>query len=131
MRALLRLEVKREMAEAAYIWIGKDDQAELLEHEEVIRRAERGQKAKSIYKVAQEMELRFQLVPRKRIEKAKRSVAEEAERSAARRNRQTRPRPVPVEAPAPLAPVMPLEASATAPQSRRTRNRIAKAAGDR
>ena len=31
MRELIRLEVKREMAEASYIWIGKDDQAELLE----------------------------------------------------------------------------------------------------
>src|SRR5918998_5948172 len=30
MRELIRLEVKREMQEAAYIWIGKDDQAELL-----------------------------------------------------------------------------------------------------
>jgi hypothetical protein len=128
MRALLRLEVKREMAEAAYIWIGKDDQAELLEHEEVIRRAERGMKAKSIYKVSQEMELRFQLVPRKRIEKAKRTVAADAERAAARRNRSTRPRPVPVEAPAPIAPVTPI---AAAPQSRRTRTRVAKAAGDR
>ena len=30
MRALIRLEVKREMAETTYIWIGKDDQAEVL-----------------------------------------------------------------------------------------------------
>ncbi|MCA1850410.1 MAG: hypothetical protein LC672_05040 [Acidobacteria bacterium] len=92
MRELIRLEVKREMAESLYIWIGKDDQAELLELEEIIRRAERGAKAKSIYKVAQEMELRYQLVPRKRIEKAKRVAAAEAERAAARGNR--RPRPV-------------------------------------
>src|SRR3954466_2746455 len=84
MRELIRLEVKREMAEASYIWIGKDDQAELLGLEEIIRRAERGAKAKNIYKVAQEMELRYQLVPRKRIEKAKRVVAAEAERAAAR-----------------------------------------------
>ncbi|HJU54098.1 MAG TPA: hypothetical protein VJ715_05985, partial [Pyrinomonadaceae bacterium] len=71
LRELIRLEVKREMQEAVYIWIGKDDQAELLELDEIIRRAERGAKAKNIYKVAQEMELRYQLVPRKRIEKAK------------------------------------------------------------
>jgi hypothetical protein len=95
MRALIRLEVKQEMAEPAYIWIGKDDQAELLELDEVIKRAERGAKAKHIYKVAQEMELRFQLVPRKRIEKVKRIASAEAEReqgrTAARRSRNLRP----------------------------------------
>ncbi|MDT5123808.1 MAG: hypothetical protein QOC96_3290 [Acidobacteriota bacterium] len=116
MRELIRLEVKREMAEAAYIWIGKDDQAELLELDEIIRRAERGAKAKNIYKVAQEMELRYQLVPRKRIEKAKRVVAAEAERAAARSRR---PRPVPVGSPAPLTPVA--NVNATAPATRRTR----------
>lgn len=128
MRELIRLEVKREMAEASYIWIGKDDQAELLELEEIIRRAERGAKAKNIYKVAQEMELRYQLVPRKRIEKAKRVVAAEAERAAARRNSR-RPRPVPVEPPAPQAPVAAVNAST--PATRRTRTRIAKAVGER
>ncbi|MDT4953410.1 MAG: hypothetical protein QOJ02_1548 [Acidobacteriota bacterium] len=120
MRELIRLEVKREMAEASYIWIGKDDQAELLELEEIIRRAERGAKAKHIYRVAQEMELRYQLVPRKRIEKAKRVVAAEAERVAARSNSR-RPRPVPVEPPAatPLAPV-----AVVATATRRTRKAV-------
>ncbi|HEX8845021.1 MAG TPA: hypothetical protein VF791_10280 [Pyrinomonadaceae bacterium] len=127
MRELIRLEVKREMAEASYIWIGKDDQAELLELDEIIRRAERGAKAKNIYKVAQEMELRYQLVPRKRIEKAKRVVAAEAERAAARNNR--RPRPVAVEPPTPLAPVA--AANLAAPAPRRTRTRVAKAVGER
>src|SRR2546423_4497277 len=119
MRALIRLEVKREMAETTYIWIGKDDQAELLELDEIIRRAERGAKAKNIYKVAQEMELRYQLVPRKRVEKAKRVVAAEAERAAARSRR---PRPVPVGSPAPLTPVA--NVNATAPASRRTRKAV-------
>jgi hypothetical protein len=128
MRELIRLEVKREMAEASYIWIGKDDQAELLELEEIIRRAERGAKAKHIYRVAQEMELRYQLVPRKRIEKAKRVVAAEAERTAARKDSR-RPRPVPVEPPAPLAPVAAV--TAATPATRRTRTRIAKAVGER
>jgi hypothetical protein len=109
-----------------YIWIGKEDQAELLELDEVIRRAERGSKAKSIYKVAQEMELRFQLVPRKRIEKAKRVAAAEAERAAARRKPL---RPVPVEAPAPLAPVA--ESTTTTAPTRRSRTRVAKAVGER
>lgn len=127
MSKLLRLEVKREMAEAMYIWIGKDDQAELLELDEVIRRAERGSKAKNIYKVAQEMELRFQLVPRKRIEKAKRVAAAEAERAAARRKPL---RPVPVEAPTPLAPVAESPTATTQP-TRRTRTRVAKAVGER
>ena len=121
MRSLLSLEVKRLMPESSFIWIGKDDQAELLNYEEIIRRAERGQKPKTIYKVSQEMELKFQLVPRKRIEKAKRIVAEEAERAAARR-KPSRPRPIAVETPAPLAAV------ADAAPARRTR-RLAKAAG--
>jgi hypothetical protein len=130
LRALIRLEVKQEMAEAAYIWIGKDDQAELLELDEIIKRAERGSKAKHIYKVAQEMELRFQLVPRKRIEKAKRIAAADAERAAARRKPL---RPVPVETSVPLAPVAaesPTTASHATP-ARRSRTRIAKAAGER
>jgi hypothetical protein len=127
MRALIRLEVKQEMAEAAYIWIGKDDQAELLTLEEIIHRAERGSKAKHIYKVAQEMELRFQLVPRKRIEKAKRIVAADAERAAARRSR---PRPVPVETPAPLTVATSTENTSAIPPARRKRTRLAKAAGE-
>jgi len=133
MRALIKLEVKREMPEITYIWIGKDDQAELLNLEEIIRRAERGAKAKNIYKVAQEMELRFQLVPRKHIEKAKRTVAAEAERAAARRS--SRLRAVAAETPATTS-TLPLAAVSNASQSkpattRRTRTRIAKAAGDR
>ena len=127
LRQLIRLEVKKEMADAKYIWIGKEDQAELLELDEVIRRAERGSKAKHIYKVAQEMELRFQLVPAKRIEKAKRAAQAEAERADARR-RARRPRPVAVESPAPLKPVPAIEAQ---PQPTRRTRRIAKAAGDR
>lgn len=130
MRALLRLEVKREMPEATYIWIGKDDQAELLGLDEIIRRAERGAKAKNIYRVAQEMELRFQLVPRKRIEKARRTVEVEAERAAARRSSKSRPRPVAVETPAPLAPVASIEAAPQLP-ARRTRTRLPKAVGEK
>ncbi|MFN2455811.1 MAG: hypothetical protein ABR577_16495 [Pyrinomonadaceae bacterium] len=133
MRALIRLEVKREMLEPAYIWIGKDDQAELLELDEVIKRAERGAKAKHIYKVAQEMELRFQLVPRKRIEKAKRTAAAEAERetgrAAARRTRNLRS----VETPAPsVTNIAAVESAAAAPQpARRTRTpRVAKVVGE-
>ena len=125
MRKLLRLEVKREMPEAMFIWIGKDDQAELLELDEIIRRAERGAKAKNIYKVSQEMELRFQLVPRKRIEKARRTAAAEAERAAARSRKPLRP--VPVETPAPLAPA----ATESHAPARRSRTRVAKAIGER
>ena len=103
MRKLIRLEVLREMAESFYIWIDKEDRAELLETADVIRRAERGQKAKGIYRVSQEMELRYQLVPRKRIEKAKRVAEVEAERAEARRTRRTNSRPAPVPFPAPVA----------------------------
>jgi hypothetical protein len=89
MRELIRLEVKREMAEATFIWIDKDGRAELLGQEEVLRRASRGTKPQTIYKVAQEMELKFQLVPRKRIERARRLAEVEEERSVARRTRRT------------------------------------------
>ena len=104
MRKLIRLEVLREMAESFYIWIDKEDRAELLETADVLRRAERGQKAKSIYRVAQEMELRYQLVPRKRIEKARRVAEAAAERADARRTRRPPARPTaPVPFPAPVA----------------------------
>lgn len=89
MRELIRLEVKREMAEATFIWIDKDGRAELLGQEEVLRRAARGTKPLTIYKVAQEMELKFQLVPRKRIERARRLAEVEQERATARRTRRT------------------------------------------
>ena len=130
LRTLISLEVKREMAEALYIWIDKEDRAELIETPEVLRRAERGHKAKHIYKVAQEMELRFQLVPRKRIEKAKRAAEIETERTQARRRARgagapgrNTPPPAPVPFPAPVAAPEPV---ADAPVARRTRTRIAK-----
>jgi hypothetical protein len=120
LRKLIRLEVLREMAESLYIWIDKEDRAELLETIEVLKRAERGQKAKHIYRVSQEMELRFQLVPRKRIEKAKRTAAVEAERTEARRTRRTNTRPAPVPFPAPVASG---DTTADAPAPRRARTR--------
>src|SRR5256714_14833861 len=123
LRKLIRLEVLREMAESLYIWIDKEDRAELLETGEVIRRAERGQKAKHIYRVSQEMELRYQLVPRKRIEKAKRTAAVEAERTEARRTRRTNARPAPVPFPAPVA----ASDTAEAPAPRRARARAGRA----
>ena len=123
LRKLIRLEVLREMAEALYIWIDKEDRAELLETTEVLRRAERGQKAKNIYRVSQEMELRYQLVPRKRIDKAKRVAADEAERAEARRTRRTSARPAP-PAPVPFpAPVASDDAQRETPAQRRARAR--------
>jgi len=121
LRKLIRLEVLREMADSLYIWIDKEDRAELLETGEVLRRAERGQKAKHIYRVSQEMELRYQLVPRKRIEKAKRSAAVETERAEARRTRRTNTRPpAPVPFPTPVASN---ETATEAPAPRRARAR--------
>ena len=120
LRKLIRLEVLREMADSVYIWIDKEDHAELLETAEVIRRAARGQKAKHIYRVAQEMELRYQLVPRKRIEKARRIATAEAERAEGRRTRRTNARPTPVPFPAPVALD---DAPAEAPAPRRARSR--------
>jgi hypothetical protein len=120
LRKLIRLEVLREMAESVYIWVDKEDRAELLETNEVLRRAERGQKAKHIYRVSQEMELRYQLVPRKRIEKAKRGAEAEAERAEARRTRRTNTRPAPVPFP---APVVSNDTPAEAPAPRRARAR--------
>jgi len=121
-RELIRLEVKREMAQAMFIWIDKEGRAELLEQEEVLSRAARGHKPVTIYKVSQEMELRFQLVPRKRIEKAKRAVAVEEERTAARRARHT-PKPAPLAA-VPVPDVVEPPVSKSAP-TRRTRRRAA------
>jgi hypothetical protein len=131
LRTLIRLEVKQEMADAVYIWIDKEDRAELLETAEVIRRAERGMKAKHIYKVAQEMELRFQLVPRKRIEKARRAADADAERASVRRTRTaaTTRQNAPVPFPAPVAASdaeSPVEAA-----PRRARTRTVKAVGGR
>ncbi|HEX8178322.1 MAG TPA: hypothetical protein VF525_02150 [Pyrinomonadaceae bacterium] len=120
-RELIRLEVKREMAQAMFIWIDKEGRAELLEQEEVLRRAARGHKPVTIYKVSQEMELRFQLVPRKRIEKVKRAVAVEAERTAARRARHTT-KGAPLAA---VPAVEPDEPALTATPPRRTRRRAA------
>ena len=123
--ALIRLEVKRVMAEAFYIWIDKEDHAELLETEEVIKRAERGSKAKHIYRVSQEMELRFQLVPRKRIEKAKRTAAIETERAQARRthNGSVAAKSAPVPFPAPVAIPEPSSVAVAATPTRRRRAR--------
>lgn len=119
MRKLIRLEVLKEMAESFYIWIDKEDRAELLETADVIRRAERGQKAKGIYRVSHEMELRYQLVPRKRIEKAKRVAEAAAERAEARRTRRT---PAPVPFPAPVAAAAE-DSEREAPAPRRARAR--------
>jgi len=127
LRELICLEVKREMAEVAYIWIDKEGRAELMEQEEVLRRAARGMKPQTIYKVAQEMELRFQLVPRKRIEKAKRTVAVAAERAAARRTRQVTAKNV---TPLPSAAAAFNEDDNAAPAPRRIRRRLAKAVNE-
>ena len=131
MRALIRLEVKKEMAEATYIWIDKEDRAELISTEEVLRRAERGAKAKSIYKVAQEMELRFQLVPRKRIDKAKRAAEVERERASARRIRAAKTPALSVASSLPDTATNEALNPATAAAPRRGRARSVKAAGGR
>ena len=136
MRALIRLEVKREMAESLYIWIDKEDRAELLETDEVLRRAERGQKAKSIYRVSQEMELRYQLVPRKSIDRAKRAAAVQEERATARRRARsvqktpTQP-PAPVPFPAPVAARDETDGAPAPARRARTRSRVTKIAGGR
>ncbi len=139
--SLVRLEVKREMSEAAYIWVNADDRAELLETAEVLRRAERGAKAKHIYRVAQEMELRFQLVPRKRIEKVRRAAdvaaGVEAERATARRSRlRSVPAVTEPEISRVAATPPPSESSTAVPLSsttsrRRSRTTKAKVAGGR
>ena len=130
LRNLIRLEVKRKMTEAYYIWVDREDRAELLDTAEVLKRAERGHKAKSIYRVSQEMELRYQLVPRKRIEKAKRVAAEDAERAAARRTRRSAgARPAKPEPPPPVpfpAPVVVEDRPTAAAQPARRRARAGK-----
>jgi hypothetical protein len=130
MRELIRLEVKREMAEAAYLWVDKDGRAELLAHEEIIRRATRGQKPQTIYKVSQEMELRFQLVPRRALDKARAAASVEKERAAAKRTA----RRVPARTAAPEEPAPATHATSvpTSPApARRARRRAAKSLGER
>ena len=131
--ALIRLEVKREMADTVFIWVDKEDRAELLETKEVIRRAERGQKAKHIYKVSQEMELRYQLVPRKSIDRAKRVAAVEEERTTARQRARAQKSsanaPVPFPAPVPATQEEEFEPAPAARRQGRTRSRVAKIAG--
>jgi len=131
MGALIFLEVKRNMAEAAYIWIDKEDRAELIESEEVLRRAERGLKAKHIFKVSQEMELRFQLVPRKRIDKAKRAAEVERERASARRIRAAKTPALSLASSLPDTATNEALTPATAAAPRRGRARSVKAAGGR
>ena len=126
MGELIRLEVKREMAGTSYIWIDKDGKAELLEQNEVLRRATRGLKPQTIYRVAQEMELRFQLVPRRRIEKARAAEAVEAERTAARRAA----RRAPAQA-APPTEIVSTPAPAKAAPRRARRRAAAKTASER
>src|ERR671912_64906 len=129
LRNLIRLEVKRKMTEEYYIWVDREDRAELLDTTEVLKRAERGHKAKSIYRVSQEMELRYQLVPRKRIEKAKRTAADDAERADARRTRRAagsrtarqEPPPPPVPSPTPAPAEDRPAAVASQPARRRAR----------
>jgi hypothetical protein len=132
--ALIRLEVKREMAEAVYIWVDKEDRAELVETPEVLRRAERGQKPKHIYRVSQEMELRYQLVPRKSIDRAKRAAEAAEERAGARRRARSSQKqtnaPVPFPAPVAAQAEEPAREFA-APRRTRTRSRVAKLAGGR
>ena len=128
MRELIRLEVKREMSEAAYLWIDKDGRAELLEQNEIIKRATRGQKPQTIYKVAQEMELRFQLVPRKAMEKARAAANVEQERAAARRAARRAPAKASAHAPDETATVA---ASPSSAPRRARRRRPAKALGER
>jgi len=132
MRELIRLEVKQEMAEATYIWIDKDGRAELLGQEEVLRRAARGTKPQTIYKVAQEMELKFQLVPRKRIERARRLAEVEEERAVARRTRRTSAKPATAqeafdELDEATAATTNIAAASSAAPPRRTRRRTLKA----
>ena len=131
--ALIRLEVKREMAEAVYIWVDKEDRAELVETPEVLRRAERGQKPKHIYRVSQEMELRYQLVPRKSIDRAKRAAEVTEERAGARRRaRAAQKQNAPVPFPAPVtAQHEEAERELAAPRRARARSRVAKVAGGR
>lgn len=127
MRELIRLEVKREMAEAAYLWIDRDGRAELLEQEEIIKRASRGLKPQTIYRVAQEMELRFQLVPRKHIERARAAANVEQERAAARRD--ARRAAAKTSTPSAEEPAQP--PAIAAPARRARRRRAVKALGER
>lgn len=59
------LEAIRNMKEEMFLALNNESQPFLLTRDEVLRRAEKGERFLHIYRVAQEMELRFQLVPKK------------------------------------------------------------------
>jgi hypothetical protein len=63
------LEVLRKMNDT-YIWIGKDDRAEVLTLEQVLLAAEEGRKPKHIFLAKQELALRYQLIPKSRRDEA-------------------------------------------------------------
>jgi hypothetical protein len=63
------LVVLRKMNDT-YIWIDKDDRAEVLTLEQVLLAAEEGRKPKYIFLAKQELALRYQLVPKSRREES-------------------------------------------------------------
>jgi hypothetical protein len=62
------LEVLRKKMSDTYIWIGKDDRAEIFTLEQVLQAADEGRKPKHIFLAKQELALRYQLVPKSRQE---------------------------------------------------------------
>jgi hypothetical protein len=58
------LEVIRVVKEEIYLAIDTTGKPVLLKKEEILQRAEKGERFPNIYKISHEMELRYQLVPK-------------------------------------------------------------------
>lgn len=58
------LEVKATMKDELFLVLDPDNKPYLLKREDVLQRAEKGERFNGIYKISQEMELRYQLVPK-------------------------------------------------------------------
>ncbi|MEW6737087.1 MAG: hypothetical protein AB1489_37720 [Acidobacteriota bacterium] len=65
------LEVVRKNMSDTYVWIGQDGKAQVMTYDELIQVAENGEKPKHIFLVKQELALRYQLVPKSRVEETK------------------------------------------------------------
>jgi len=61
---LFYLEVIHTMKDEMFLVLDAENKPHLLKREDVLQRAEKGERFKGIYKISQEMELRYQLVPK-------------------------------------------------------------------
>lgn len=62
------LEVATVMKGEMYLAVPADNQPSVMDRDEIVRRAEKGERFLKIYRISHEMELKYQLVPKKEEE---------------------------------------------------------------